>query len=97
MEKSVIRPVQRDGRSVEEERRGEGRGVNKLFHDSLLQHIEGLPGLTGFTMMQVQFSLEEMHFTKILCILAPFLDNLVEDITIEIVHFIHSHQFWCDC
>ena len=44
-------------------------------------------------MMQVQFSLEEMHFTKILCILAPFLDNLVEDITIEIVHFIHSHQF----
>ena len=72
-------------------------GDNKLFHDFLLQHIEGLPGLTGFTMMQVQFSLEEMHFTKILCILAPFLDNLVEDITIEIVHFIHSHQFWCDC
>ena len=74
----------------------EWSGDNKLFHDFLLQHIEGLPGLTG-TMMQVQFSLEEMHFTKILCILAPFLDNLVEDITIEIVHFIHSHQFWCDC
>ena len=86
MEKSVIRPVQQAGPT----------GDRELFHDFLLQHIEACRGSQAYNMMQVQFSLE-MHFTKILCILAPFLDNLVEDITIEIVHFIHSHQFWCDC
>ena len=81
-----------------EEKGGEGRGGETRNHFMIFySNILRPAGAHRLTMMQVQFSLEEMHFTKILCILAPFLDNLVEDITIEILHFIHSHQFWCDC